>query len=293
MKKIYAFCLLGLCLSLSQNNLAKQPDKYVHKKLNTVKKAPKDWKLGVALYTFNPFSFPEQLAKADSAGLHYIEGYTFGKAGAALKDSAVMNLSSTGVRQLKQMIKEKGFKMESIYLVGGKTIDRWKKEFDIAKELDVNYVTAEPPVHLWDGVDSLAGMYKIKVAIHNHWKGTSVYWTPDSLLIAMKNHPNFYACPDLGHYPKSGINPVDALKKLEGRIIAIHLKDIAEYNNPKLRDVPVGTGVVNFPEVFAELKRQGFQGNINIERDTQDKPSNLPSVIRTVQYYREQLNKIK
>ncbi|MHA8053787.1 sugar phosphate isomerase/epimerase family protein [Aquirufa sp. OSTEICH-129A] len=255
--------------------------------------APKDWHLGVALYTFNGFSFPEQLAKADSAGLKFIEGYTFGKAGAVLKDSAVMNLSKSGIRQLKQMIKAKGLKMESIYLVGGKTIDRWKKEFDIAKELEVNYVTAEPPVHLWDGVDSLANLYKIKVAIHNHWKGTSVYWTPDSLLIAMKNHPNFYACPDLGHYPKSGINPVDALKKLQGRIIAIHLKDIAEYNNPKLRDVPIGTGVVNFPEVFAELKRQGFQGNINIERDTQEKPSNLPSVIRSVQYYREQIGQLK
>ncbi len=292
MKKLFTYGFFSLCISLSLGGLAKLPDKYVNKKLNIVKKAPKDWKLGVALYTFNGFSFPDQLAKADSAGLHFIEGYTFGKAGAALKDSAVMNLSKSGVRQLKQMIQAKGLKMESIYLVGGKTIDRWKKEFDIAKELGVNYVTAEPPVHLWDGVDSLSGIYKIKVAIHNHWKGTSVYWTPDSLLIAMKNHPNFYACPDLGHYPKSGINPVDALKKLQGRIIAIHLKDIAEYNNPKLKDVPIGTGVVNFMEVFAELKRQGFQGNINIERDTQEKPSNLTSVIRSVQFYREQIRQL-
>ncbi len=293
MKKILVFCTISFCLGITFDNLAKQPNKYVNKKSNMAKFAPKDWHLGVALYTFNGFSFPEQLAKADSAGLKFIEGYTFGKAGAVLKDSAVMNLSKSGIRQLKQMIKAKGLKMESIYLVGGKTIDRWKKEFDIAKELEVNYVTAEPPVHLWDGVDSLANLYKIKVAIHNHWKGTSVYWTPDSLLIAMKNHPNFYACPDLGHYPKSGINPVDALKKLQGRIIAIHLKDIAEYNNPKLRDVTIGTGVVNFPEVFAELKRQGFQGNINIERDTQEKPSNLPSVIRSVQYYREQIGQLK
>ncbi|RXK48979.1 sugar phosphate isomerase/epimerase [Aquirufa rosea] len=283
---VLAFCLPTLIL-------AKQPNKFVHKKSNSASNAPKDWKLGVALYSFNAFSFPDQLAKADSAGLHYIEGYTFGKAGVTLKDSSIMNLSNSGVKQLKQMIQQKGLKMESIYLVGGKTIDRWKKEFDIAKELQVSYVTAEPPVHLWDGVDSLAALYKIKVAIHNHWKGTSVYWTPDSLLIAMKNHPNFYACPDLGHYPKSGINPVDAIKKLQGRIIAIHLKDIAEYNNPKLRDVPVGTGVIDFPAVFAELKRQGFQGNINLERDTQEKPSNLASIIRSVQYYREQIDKLK
>ena len=53
--------------------------------------------------------------------------------------------------------------------------------------------------------------------------------------------------------------------------------------------MPVGTGVINFPEVFKELKRQNFNGHIIIERDTQDKPSNLPAVIQTVRYYNDQL----
>ncbi|MCP9747785.1 sugar phosphate isomerase/epimerase, partial [Lacihabitans sp. CS3-21] len=94
-------------------------------------------------------------------------------------------------------------------------------------------------------------------------------------------------CPDLGHYPKSGLNPLDAIKKLEGKIIGIHLKDIAEYNNTKIQDVPVGTGVIDFPAIFDELKRQDFRGNINIERDTKEKPNNLSSVKQTVNYYRE------
>jgi len=34
--------------------------------------------------------------------------------------------------------------------------------------------------------------------------------------------------------------------------------DVAEYNNIKIQDVPVGTGVVNFPAVFKELKRQNL-----------------------------------
>jgi hypothetical protein len=55
----------------------------------------KDWKLGVALYTFHSFSFPEAIAKVDSAHIHYIEGFTFQKAGGFLKDSLIMNLSPT------------------------------------------------------------------------------------------------------------------------------------------------------------------------------------------------------
>lgn len=202
-----------------------------------------DWKLGVALYTFHAFSFPEELAKADSAGVGYVEGFTFGRAGTDLKDSMVMRLSPAGIEKLKQLIDQKGLRMESIYVVGGPTISAWKKEFEIAKHLHVKYVTGEPPLNMWDSIDSLAGVYGIKVAIHNHWKGMSAYWHPDSALTAIKNHPNFGACPDLGHYPKSGIDPLYAIKKLAGHIIAIHMKDIAEYNNPKIQDVPAGTGV--------------------------------------------------
>ena len=51
----------------------------------------------------------------------------------------------------------------------------------------------------------------------------------------------------------------------------------------------VGTGLVNFPEIFKELKRQKFAGYIYIERDADEKPSNLPSVVQEVKYYNEQL----
>jgi len=253
----------------------------------------KDWKLGIAMYTFHTVSFPEALAKVDSAGIDYIEAMTFHRSGAALKDSLISQLSPSGISKLKKMVSDKGMKVESIYLGGGKTVDSWKKEFEIAKQLGVKFVTAEPPVKMWDSIDSLAGVYGMKVAIHEHWKGVSAYWHPDSVLAAIKNHPNFGACADLGHWPKSGIDPVDGVKKLAGHIIAIHLKDIAAFNNPKLKDVTVGTGVVNFPAVFAELKKQDFKGNIYIEKDEEQLPSNLASVLETVKYYNTEVGKLR
>jgi sugar phosphate isomerase/epimerase len=190
------------------------------------------------------------------------------------------------------MITEKGLVVESIYIVGDATISSWKKQFDIAKRLGVKFVTTEPPLDMWDSIDSLAGVYGLPVAIHEHWKGVSHYWDPDSVLLALKGHPNFGACADLGHWPKSGIDPVEAVKKLSGHIIGVHLKDIAAFNDPSLRDVPVGTGVVNFPAVFAELKQQGFKGPIYIERDAEDQPSNLPSVVQTITYFNEEVKKL-
>lgn len=253
----------------------------------------KDWKFGVALWTFHTFNFAEAIDKVDSAGLVYIEPNTFHKAGPELKDTLIGKLSPAGLGKLKELIGKKGLQLASIYIAGDSTLATWVHQFDIAKELGASFVTAEPPLNMWDAINSLAGVYGMKVAIHEHWKGISRYWHPDSVLAAIKNHPNFGACADLGHWPKSGIDPVEAVKKLSGHIIAVHLKDIAAMNDPTLKDVPVGTGIVKFPEVFAELKKQGFTGYIYIERDAEDLPSNLPSVMQTVTYYNEQVNKLK
>lgn len=289
MKRKYQILLLAVVLlsvGFSGNfslTLRAQSNAQAPKNKPAAKKV--DWKLGVALYTFSTASFSEQLAYADSASLKYVEGFVFAKAGKELQDSALFRLSPSGLQHLKKQIADKGLKMESIYIIGGKTVADWKRDFDIAKAFGIKYVTAEPPRNLWNSVDSLAGVYGVKVALHNHWKGNSIYWHPDSLLAALEGHPNFAACPDLGHYPKSGINPILALKKLQGKIIGIHLKDIAEYNNNKIQDVPVGTGVIDFPAVFDELKSQKYKGYIMIERDTKEKPSNLSSVKQTVDFY--------
>lgn len=248
------------------------------------------WNLGVALWTFHHVDFPESLKMTDSAGLKLVEPNTFHKAGKELNDSLIGQLSPAGIEKLKSYAQDRNIKIGSIYLSGGKNIETWKNEFEKAKQFGVRYVTAEPPPDMWDSIDSLAGTYGMMVAIHEHWKGVSAYWHPDSVLAAIKGHKNFGVCADLGHWPKSGINPMDAVKKLSGHIIGIHLKDIAEMNNPELLDVRVGTGIVQFPEIFEELKRQHFDGYVYIERDSIESPSNVPSVIETVKYFRDKIN---
>jgi sugar phosphate isomerase/epimerase len=290
---IFSFACALLFLSACNNSQPGNSSSNADSSSRTSVDPAKDWKFGVALWTFHTVSFPASLDEVDSSGLKYIEPNTFHKAGAELKDSIISQLSPAGIDKLKSLIAKKGLICESLYIVGDSTMKSWIKQFDIARQLGVKYVTTEPPLNMWDSIDSLAGAYGIKVAIHEHWKGFSHYWNPDTTLMALKGHPNFGVCADLGHWPKSGIDPLDAVKKLSGHILVIHLKDIAAYNDPKLRDVPVGTGTVKFPEIFAELKKQNFKGYIYIERDAEDQPSNLPSVIRTIKYYNDEIGKLK
>jgi L-ribulose-5-phosphate 3-epimerase len=255
-------------------------------------KAPVNGKLGIALWTFHRFTLAESIRKSDSAGVHYIEGASFQKMGDEIENLPLSQISDQGIKKLDKYMDDHHIQMKSMYSFGGKTIAGWKSGFELAKRLKLEFITGEPPRELWDSIDSLAGAYHVKVAIHNHWKGMSAYWHPDSVLAAIKGHPNFGACPDLGHWPKSGIDVVYGLKKLQGHILAIHLKDADELNNPKANDINLGKGVVNFKAAFEELKRQHYKGYIYIERDADYRPSNLPSVIEEIEYYNQLTSKL-
>ena len=56
---------------------------------------------------------------------------------------------------------------------------------------------------------------------------------PDSVLAAIKGHPNIGSCADVGHWSRNGLNPVECLKKLEGHVFGVHLKDIVKFDDHK------------------------------------------------------------
>jgi len=243
-----------------------------------------DWNMGIALYSFNRFSFADAIDKADSAGVNYVEGFSFHNLGKEFNDKSMSSMNDADIQNMKQMLSNKKIKMQSMYVSDAKNEADWKYYFELAKEMGMQYLVCEPEKESWDMLDSLAGLYKIKIAIHEHAKGKSIYWHPDSVLAALKNHPNFGACADLGHWARSGLNPTECLKKLDGHILGVHLKDIHESNNPEAIDVIVGKGVINFSSVVEELKRQRFHGVVHVECEHKME-NNLAEVIEGKKYF--------
>jgi sugar phosphate isomerase/epimerase len=60
-----------------------------------------------------------------------------------------------------------------------------------------------------------------------------------------------------------------SLRKMKGRIISIHLKDIAKKNEPSSRNTVFGEGEGDFANSLKELKRLGYRGltTIDFEHD--------------------------
>jgi len=250
-----------------------------------------EWNMGVALYSFNRFSFADALDKADSAGVNYVEGFSFHNMGKEFNDKTMAAMNDEDISKLKEMLSAKKLEMQSMYVSGAKNEADWKYYFELAKAMDMQHLVAEPEKDSWDMLDSLAGIYKIKIAIHEHAKGKSQYWHPDSVIAAMKDHPNFGVCADLGHWERSGLNPVECLKKLEGNILGVHLKDIHQSNNPDANDVVIGKGVINFPAIIDEFKRQQYKGVIHVECEHKME-NNLAEVIAGKNYFEGLYNKV-
>lgn len=243
-----------------------------------------NWKMGVALYSFNNLSFADALAKVDSGKIKYVEGFSFYKLGGAYGDTTMGDLPKESIAQMKQAMKDRDVKMVSMYVGGGNNVEEWKRTFEMAKEFELEYVTCEPLKAHWDMIDSLAGVYNIKVALHNHWKEISIYWHPDSLLEAFKTHPNFGACADIGHWVRSGLDPAECLQKLDGHILGMHLKDVDKVGMAdKTADITVGQGVIAFKPVVAELQRQDYKGMIFVECE-HNFGYNLPDVLSAINY---------
>ncbi|RYY22177.1 MAG: sugar phosphate isomerase/epimerase [Chitinophagaceae bacterium] len=291
-KGLLAFVSIALLTQCTDNTTEATPNADSSSTTSVATELPKeDWKIGVQFWTFKEFPFVTAVEKADSAGIKFIEAFPGQALGGNFKGSFNVDMSAERKKGIQELLSSKGMRIVAFGVTGAKDAAEWNKLFAFAKEMGFEYINSEPNKSHWGIIDSLSGVYGVKVAIHEHPK-PNPYWHPDSVVAAMTGHPNLYACADLGHWGRSGLDVVECLKKLEGRIIGVHLKDIKDFNNTKAEDVVVGTGALKYPEILTELKRQNFKGMMSVEREG-NWQNNMPDVKQTVDYVNGQIKSLK
>lgn len=236
------------------------------------------WELAVHSYTFQKFSIYEAIDKTAAMGVKHMSvsgGVNLMKDG-KLQRVNTPDLPQTEYDAILARMKDKGVTPEFVNMgVVKPTANEAesRKLFAAAKRLGIKVLVTEPETHgkmeelpkVMDVVEKLAKEYNIKVAIHNHPGPQNFYWKPETVLAAVNGRsPLLGACADVGHWVRSGLDPVECLKKLEGRIICLHFKDLNE-KSPKAHDVPWGTGISNVKAMMTELNRQKFRGAFCVE----------------------------
>src|SRR5690554_2928374 len=240
------------------------------------------WQTGIALYSFNRFPFQETLNMSRKADARLVEGFFFHQLGEAFDNRRVSELTDDELDKMLEMLAEQELEMPSMY-AGGTTADEWIRMYEIGDRLGLEFLVGEPEPEHWDLLDSLGTATGIEMAIHEHARGLSRFWHPDSVLVALEGRKSFKACGDLGHWVRSGLDPVECLQKLEGHLLSIHAKDLDGFGNMEANDVKLSSGVIDYVAVTEELDRQGFDGPIYIECE-HDWDSNFEDVKFAVDY---------
>lgn len=237
-------------------------------KLSTPQAQKIGWRVACQLYTFRDRSFYEALEVISSLGIRYVEPCFFLPLDKKRPDLRTSELLSPDVRrELKKRLDDRGIKMINYYAPVDDNTENFHKIFDFGKEMGVKTLVAEPPAEVFDKLEELCDEYKMNLAIHNHPKSPdSKYWKPENVLKVCKGRgKRIGSCSDTGHWVRSGLDPVECLKKARERIITMHLKDVIELGKPEARDVPLGTGKANYAAVLQELYAQKFRGVTTIE----------------------------
>ena len=278
LKKMLLGCLTAILLLGTNRLLAQAPEEKL------------GWRLGAQAWTFRTHTFAETLDTIKSIGLKYVQAFPGQKLGGGLEGTMDYHMDAVKRKQIQDLLNAKGIKMISFGVTGADNENDWRKLFEFAQGMKLQSIAVEPNYKDMQLVSKLADEFKVNVAIHNHPIPTK-YWSPDTVLkytAGLSKRIGVNA--DIGHWVRSGLDPVACLKKFQGRIYALHFKDLDRKPSEDMlkslaavppgngfpkelidllqkgpHDVIWGKGVSDIAGVMQELKRQGYKGPIFAE----------------------------
>ena len=236
------------------------------------------WRIGSQAYTLRDRTLSEALDTLYLLGLKYVECYPGQAVSPEMKTVKFQpGLSEEGVAAVKKKLEQTGIKVLSFGVTGfperladpaqpkgERVFDEAgaRKLFEFCKSFGMERIVTEAPAKHFDAIQKLAEEFDMDVALHNHPE-PNIYGTPEKVLAAVKpNHTRIGSCADVGHWQRSSVNPVEGLKKLEGKVFESHFKDLNAFGVKSAGDVPWGTGKGDAKGMLEECYRQTKDGKI-------------------------------
>ena len=228
-------------------------------------------KLGIQLYSLRDFPVDKALQHSKELGFEQVEFFS---------GMLPLDASPEQIAAIKAQVAKLGMTI-SAHGVNPFTKDAAanRKTFEFAKALGIRNISADPDPESFDNLNDLVKEYDIRVAIHNHGPRARYNKVVDVLRAIDGRDERIGACADLGHYIRSGEQPVDVISLLKGRLYGIHLKDFAEMTE-KSKGVILGQGHLNVPDVFAALLKVGFPADGALSLEYEENPQDPIADIR-------------
>jgi inosose dehydratase len=227
--------------------------------------------LGIQMYSLRGYPVDEAIQHAYDVGFRYLEFY-----------SGMYPLNSTPeqIQAMNEKLKAKDLHATAHGVNRfTKDHDANRKIFEFAKAAGFRNLSADPDPDSFDSLDKLVAEYNVRIAIHNHGPRHRYNKVVDVLNAVHDHHPSVGACADLGHYIRSGEDPVTVIRSLGDRLFGVHLKDFAEQQD-KTKGVILGRGFLNCEAVFAAMKQVNFPADGALSLEYEENPKDPLADIR-------------
>lgn len=240
---------------------------------------------GMQAWSLRTLTFFDMVDTVKSLRLHYIEANTGQKIGGGLEGTIDPAMDSNLKQKVLDYLRSRRVKLFSIGVNVPKTTVEWEQFFAFAQSLGIRQIVSDPDPKFLPLISRLCNQYDINVCIHNNplsWRRSR---SPDTVLADIKkaNNPHIGACADIGNWVRAGFDPVESLKKLQGHIMELHMKDLLG-TAVDAEDAVWGSGNCNIAGVLKELRRQRFKGFIFVE-DESHPGDNIPQILQSLQYF--------
>lgn len=202
------------------------------------------FQFGIQSYSLRAFKAPEALKMTQELGLGYWESF-----------SAHTPADVARAAEYKKMAADQGVQIISFGVNRfSKDHDANRKYFEFGKAMGMTSLSADPDVDAFDSLDKLVEEYGIAIGIHNHGPGHK-YATVESIQQAIKDHhPKIGCCVDCGHFLRSKVDPVDAVKAFDKRVFGVHLKDVKDAKTFTV----LGAGDLRTADLMKELAQRKY-----------------------------------
>lgn len=245
------------------------------------------WRLGMTAYTFHKYTLFEAIDKTKELGLSYFGGLSFQKVSREIPKNFDCQLSDDELRQIRLKLDSAGVRLVTHFYarIPGDE-EECRRVFEFGRKMGIETFISEPPLEALDTIERFCDEYDISLAIHNHGEKQSPhYWHPEKVLAVCKDRSRrIGVCADTGYWMRSGLDPIEGVRTIGDRLVAIQMHDLHELS-PEGHDVPWGTGTGEVEKLLKEFQRLGIKPTMFGLEYSYDWFDSMPEVAQSVDFF--------
>ncbi len=238
--------------------------------------------LGLASYTLRKFQLDDVIKMTQRLGLGSI----------SLKSMHMpLESSADDIKKIAGKIRSAGLNLYGAGVIYMKTQQEVETAFSYASHAGLEMIIGVPNHELLSLANEQVKKYNMKLAIHNHGPGDTLYTSPSDVYEKIKNlDKRIGLCIDVGHVVRIGQDPVPMIEQYKDRLYDMHMKD-EDKATPDGKPTEIGHGVIDIPNILKALIKINYRGQVAFEYEkNEDDP--MPGLAESVGYVRGVLKMI-